>query len=77
MFPASKNAARAEAPAATLPWVCFKLLQHNLCANVCSNLRAYCNSLVTSCCTVLACASAAMPVWLRISYFDMFDVADA
>jgi len=37
----------------------------------------YCNSLVTSCCTLLACASAAMPVWLRISYFDMFDVAEA
>ncbi len=37
----------------------------------------YCNSLVTSCCTVLACASAAMPVWLRISYFDIFDVAEA
>jgi hypothetical protein len=37
----------------------------------------YCNSLVTSCCTLLACASAAIPVWLRISYFDMFVVAAA
>ena len=37
----------------------------------------YCSSLVTSCCTLLACASAAMPVCERISYFDMFDVAEA
>ncbi len=39
--------------------------------------RLYCKSLVTSCCTWLACANAAMPVWLRISYFDMFEVAEA
>jgi hypothetical protein len=37
----------------------------------------YCNSLVTSCSTLLACARAAMPVWLKISYFDIFDVAEA
>ena len=37
----------------------------------------YCNSLVTSCCKLLACASAEIPVWLRISYFDIFEVADA
>ena len=37
----------------------------------------YCSSLVTSCCMLLACASALMPVWLRISYFDMFEVAEA
>ena len=33
----------------------------------------YCSSLVTSCCTLLACARAEMPVWLRISYFDMLE----
>jgi len=37
----------------------------------------YCSSLVTSCCTLLAWAKAAMPVWLRISYFDMFELAAA
>ena len=37
----------------------------------------YCSSLVTSCCTLLACARAEMPVWLRISYFDMLEDADA
>ena len=37
----------------------------------------YCNSFITSCCTVFACASAAMPVWLRISYLDILEVADA
>ncbi len=37
----------------------------------------YCNSLVTSCCTLLACARAEMPVWLRISYLDMAVEADA
>jgi hypothetical protein len=37
----------------------------------------YCSSLVTSCCTLLACAKAEMPVWLRISYFDMLEDADA
>jgi hypothetical protein len=37
----------------------------------------YWSSLVTSCSTLLAWASAAMPVWLRISYFDMFEVAAA
>jgi len=40
-------------------------------------LNLYCKSLVTSCCTLLACANAAMPVWLRISYLDIFDVAEA
>src|SRR5208282_3778764 len=37
----------------------------------------YCNSLSTSCCCELACARAAMPVWLRISYFDMLELACA
>ena len=37
----------------------------------------YCSSLVTSCCRLLAWASAEMPVWLRISYLERFDVADA
>jgi len=37
----------------------------------------YWSSLVTSCCTLLACARAEMPVWLRISYLDMLEVADA
>jgi hypothetical protein len=39
--------------------------------------KPYCKSLVTSCCTLLACANAAMPVCERISYFDIFDVAEA
>ena len=39
--------------------------------------ECYCNSFVTSCCMLLACANAEMPVWLRISYFDMFEVAEA
>jgi len=38
---------------------------------------SYCSSLMTSCCTLLAWASAEMPVWLRISYLDMADEADA
>ena len=29
----------------------------------------YCSSLRISCCTVLDCASALMPVWLRTSNF--------
>jgi len=37
----------------------------------------YWSSLVTSCCMLLACARAEMPVWLRISYFDMLEAADA
>jgi hypothetical protein len=37
----------------------------------------YWSSLVTSCCMLLACAKAEMPVWLRISYLDMFDAAEA
>jgi hypothetical protein len=37
----------------------------------------YWSSLVTSCCTLLACARAEMPVWLRISYFDMSELACA
>lgn len=37
----------------------------------------YCSSFKTSCCTLLAWARAEMPVWLRISYFDMFEAADA
>ena len=40
-----------------------------------STLRDYWSSLVISCCDWLACDSAAMPVWLRIWYFDMSDVA--
>jgi hypothetical protein len=39
--------------------------------------RNYCSSLVTSCCTLLAWARAEMPVWLRISNFDRFEVAEA
>ena len=35
----------------------------------------YCNSLVTACCVLLACASALMPVCVRIWYFDSSDVA--
>jgi hypothetical protein len=35
----------------------------------------YCSSFSTSCCTLLAWASAEMPVWLRISNFDRFEVA--
>ena len=35
----------------------------------------YCNSLVTACCVLLACARALMPVWVRIWYFDSSDVA--
>ena len=37
----------------------------------------YCSSLVTSCCMLLACARAEIPVCDRISYFDMFEVAEA
>src|ERR1035437_6811036 len=37
----------------------------------------YCSSLVTSCWMLLAWARAEMPVWLRISYLDMLDAADA
>jgi len=37
----------------------------------------YCSSLVTSCCMLLAWARAEIPVWLRISYFDMLEVAAA
>ena len=37
----------------------------------------YCSSLVTSCSMLLAWAKAEMPVWLRISYFDMLEVAEA
>ena len=53
--------------AAARPWVVLKVVQFCF----------YCKSLVTSCSTLLAWASAAMPVWLRISYFDMFEVAEA
>ena len=53
--------------AAARPWVVLKSMQ---CC-------VYCKSLVISCCTLLACAKAEMPVWLRISYFDMLEVADA
>jgi hypothetical protein len=35
----------------------------------------YCSSLVTSCWTLLAWERAAMPVWLRISYLDISEVA--
>jgi len=38
-------------------------------------LPVYCSSLVTSCCMLLAWASAEMPVWLRIWYFEMSDAA--
>jgi len=39
--------------------------------------RVYCNSFSTSCWTLLAWAKAEMPVWLRISYFDMLELACA
>jgi hypothetical protein len=48
---------------------------------VAATLRAYrrdddyCNSLVTACWVLLACARALMPVWVRIWYFDSSDVA--
>jgi hypothetical protein len=35
----------------------------------------YCNSLVTACCVLLACARALIPVWVRIWNFDSIDVA--
>jgi len=38
-------------------------------------MNYYCNSLVTACCVLLACARALMPVWVRIWYFDSIDVA--
>ena len=38
-------------------------------------MNDYCNSLVTACCVLLACARALMPVWVRIWYFDSIDVA--
>jgi len=67
-YPASqKMGGKGLAFAAARPWVVLKLLQWCV----------YCKSLVTSCCTLLACANAAMPVWLKISYFDMLDVAAA
>ena len=37
----------------------------------------YWSSLVTSCCMELAWARAEMPVWLRIWYLDMLEVAEA
>jgi hypothetical protein len=40
-------------------------------------VHCYSSSLVTSCCTLLAWAKAAMPVWLRISNFGMLEVAAA
>src|SRR5580658_2578227 len=72
IHPNKKWAAKVLSFTAARPWVFLKLLQ------CCAYLKpVYCKSLVTSCCTLLACANAAMPVWLRISYFDMFEVADA
>jgi hypothetical protein len=46
-------------------------------ANLLPRTMDYCNSFKTSCCWLLACAKAEMPVWLRISYLDMFEVAEA
>ena len=66
-----KKGRQSSRPAAALSLGCLEGTA------VLRNLSAYCRSLVTSCCTWLACASAAMPVWLRISYFDMFEVAEA
>jgi hypothetical protein len=40
-------------------------------------VAVYCSSLVINCCAWLACDRAAMPVWLRIWYFDISDVACA
>jgi len=66
------------------PWVVLKLLQscetlpiYSSHPTLVPTSLLYCKSLVTSCCTLFACANAAMPVWLRISYFDMFEVAAA
>lgn len=69
LFPASKKWAARVTPCRRPSLGCLEVI-----AMV---LNLYCKSLVTSCCTLLACASAEMPVWLRISYFDIFDVADA
>ena len=64
-----KMGGKGDAPAAARPWVFLKVLQ--------LKLNHYCKSLVTSCSTLLACANAAMPVWLRISNLDMLEVAEA
>jgi hypothetical protein len=53
------------------------LLESKIDENLKPDTCPYCNSLSTSCCTLLAWANAAMPVWLRISNFDMFEVAEA
>ena len=37
--------------------------------------RNYWSNLVTACCVLLACASALMPVWVRIWNFAISDVA--
>ena len=44
---------------------------------VLKTVRYCCSSLVTICCVLLAWARALMPVWVRISYFDIFEVAAA
>src|ERR1035437_5526648 len=49
---------------------------HGVVLKLLQSCGYYCKSLVTSCCTLLAWAKAAMPVWLRISYLDMLAVAD-
>jgi hypothetical protein len=75
---AKQWAAIASALAAARPWVVLKILQS--CQTFFWPLALplpYCSSFKTSCCTLLAWASAAMPVCERISYFDMSEVAVA
>jgi hypothetical protein len=76
-MPQKEEAAHAFAVAATLSLgTCSEALQ--FCLKIDNpDSCGYCSSLSTSCCTLLAWASAAMPVWLRISNFDMFEVAEA
>jgi hypothetical protein len=72
-----KRNGRQAMPAAALSLGFLEVLQFCLTMTFASSRTAYCSSLVTSCWMLLACASAAMPVWLRISNFDRFEVAEA
>ena len=78
-FPLNKEGRLLDA----LPWLwpaCNRAGQMNSAAiygGCAGNPPGYCNSLVTSCCMLLACAKAEMPVCERISYFDMLEVAEA
>ncbi len=69
---------RAEAPSWTpLPGLWLLPVHSTPSAKNYRRGRSYCNSLVTICCVLLAWARALMPVWVRISYFDMSEVAEA